>query len=155
MKHQYFGDISDYRKYCVLKNFVKVGGLNPLVCWLLTPDDERSDGNNNSYLQEPAIWRKHDPDIFDFLHQKVVKEDLKHLSAIEESGLLPGVSFYNELLEDDHDSRQTYFDKLHKIAKPHDLIFLDPDNGIETKSVKKGKKNSSKYIYLDEVGQLW
>lgn len=155
MKHQYFGDISDYRKYCVLKNFVQVGGLNPLVCWLLTPDDERNDGNNNSYLQDPATWKRHDPVIFDFLYQKVVKENVRHLSAIEESGLLPSVNFYSELLEDDLDARQQYFDRLHGLTEAHDLVFLDPDNGLETKSAAKGKKNSSKFIYLDEIGRLW
>lgn len=155
MKHQYFGDISDYRKYCVLKNFVKVGGLKPLVCWLLTPDDARTDGNNNSYLHAPDVWKKHDPDIFDFLHKRVVKENIKHLSTIEESGLLPGVSFFSEVLLDDAMEREAYFKGLHATAVPHDLVFLDPDNGIETKSVRKGRKNSSKYIYLDEIGELW
>ncbi len=155
MKHQYFGDISDYRKYCLLKNFVQVGGLNPLVSWLLTQDDERNDGNNNSYLSDPNTWKKHDAAIFDFLHNQVIQQSVKHLSAIEQSGLLPGVTFYSELLEDDIESRQRYFEKLGAMSSSHDLVFLDPDNGIETNSVRKGKKNSSKYIYLDEIGNLW
>jgi|HubBroStandDraft_1064217.scaffolds.fasta_scaffold726963_1 hypothetical protein len=32
-----------------------------------------------------------------------------------------------------------------------DLVFLDPDNGLEVKSVPKGRKSSSKYAYLDEI----
>ena len=31
------------------------------------------------------------------------------------------------------------------------LIFYDPDNGMEVKSRAKGNRNSSKYIYWDEV----
>jgi hypothetical protein len=35
------------------------------------------------------------------------------------------------------------------------LIFFDPDNGIEVKSVPKGRKRSSKYIYWDEIVQAF
>jgi hypothetical protein len=31
------------------------------------------------------------------------------------------------------------------------LVFLDPDNGLEVKSVPKGRKRSSKYAFLDEI----
>lgn len=32
-----------------------------------------------------------------------------------------------------------------------DLVFFDPDNGLEVKSVSKGRKRSSKYAFLDEI----
>jgi len=35
-----------------------------------------------------------------------------------------------------------------------DLIFFDPDNGLEV-ALPKGRKNSSKYLYLDEVGAFY
>ncbi len=155
MKHQYFGDISDYKKYCILKNLGKVGKLSILVAWMLTPDDKRTDGNNNRYLKNAPVWRKYDPFIFDFLHHNVVQKNTKHLSAIEKSGLLSGVRFYNKILKDDIEARNKYFKGLLSIARPYDLVFLDPDNGIEISSVKKGGKNSSKYIFLDEIGRFW
>jgi hypothetical protein len=37
----------------------------------------------------------------------------------------------------------------------YDLVFLDPDNGIEVKSIPKGAKNSSKYLYYDEIKNLY
>jgi len=32
-----------------------------------------------------------------------------------------------------------------------DLIFFDPDNGLEVKSRQLGSKGSNKYLYLNEV----
>jgi hypothetical protein len=32
-----------------------------------------------------------------------------------------------------------------------DLVFFDPDNGLDVPSVSKGRKRSSKYVFLDEV----
>src|SRR5689334_17138573 len=44
MKHQYFGDVNDYRKYGLLRSIQKEAGLRVAVCWMLTPNDGRSDG---------------------------------------------------------------------------------------------------------------
>jgi hypothetical protein len=46
MKHQYFGDINDYRKYGLLRALQSssLGGL--LVAWMLTPDDGGPDGRS-------------------------------------------------------------------------------------------------------------
>lgn len=39
VKHQYVGDINDYRKYALLRA-LSAGGANRIgVCWMLTPDD--------------------------------------------------------------------------------------------------------------------
>jgi hypothetical protein len=35
-----------------------------------------------------------------------------------------------------------------------DLVFFDPDNGIEVK-LRVGRKGSSKYLYWDEIGRFW
>lgn len=35
-----------------------------------------------------------------------------------------------------------------------DLVFFDPDNGLEV-SLPKGRKNSSKYLYLDEAAAFY
>lgn len=50
MKEQYVGDISDYRKYALLRA-LSAGGANRIgVCWMLTPSDGSSDGNKLGYL---------------------------------------------------------------------------------------------------------
>jgi len=35
-----------------------------------------------------------------------------------------------------------------------DVIFFDPDNGMEVRSKPKGRKDSSKSLYWDEVRQV-
>ncbi len=52
MKEQYAGDISDYRKYALLRALAGPGGLKPGVCWMLTPPDGRADGNKVGYIDE-------------------------------------------------------------------------------------------------------
>ena len=50
MKNQYYGDINDYRKYGLLRSLTRDTGLHLGVCWMLTSDDERSDGEKVGYL---------------------------------------------------------------------------------------------------------
>jgi hypothetical protein len=35
------------------------------------------------------------------------------------------------------------------------LIFFNPENGLEVLSCRKGKKDSSKYVYWDEVSKSY
>lgn len=53
MKNQYFGDINDYHKYGLLRLLGGGGELATAVCWMLTPDDGRSDGGHTGYLHAP------------------------------------------------------------------------------------------------------
>jgi len=153
MKDQYFGDVGDYRKFSILRAFADEGS-KVLVCWMYTLPDGRSDGRFVEYLSKPE-WRSYEPDIFDFLHNAVLKEKVRKLSLIEKSGLLDGVSFFSEVLGEKSVDRKTFFESLHHEAKESDLVFLDPDNGIEVSSVKTGKKNSERYVYWDELEQLF
>jgi hypothetical protein len=44
---------------------------------------------------------------------------------------------------------------LHSLIKPGSVVFFDPDNGLEIKSVARGRKNSEKYVYLNELEAVW
>ena len=44
MKNQYFGDINDYRKYGLIRILSNSGIIRTGICWMLTPDDTRTDG---------------------------------------------------------------------------------------------------------------
>ena len=121
---------------------------------MYTLPDGTSDGRFIGYLSKPE-WRSYEPDIFDFLHNAVLKEKVRKLSLIEKSGLLTNVSFFSNVLQGKITDRRTFFTALQKEAKKADLVFLDPDNGIEVPSVKTGKKNSDRYIYWDEIEKLF
>ena len=130
MKNQYFGDVRDYLKYSLL---MALGcDLSVAVCWLLTPDDPSTDGRKTDYLCNPDRWLKYDPPIYDFLHKQVVERRIRCVEVLEHSGLLgDNTRFFSELVPDCGLQRCEYFDKFMEQANGADLIFFDPDTGIE------------------------
>lgn len=151
MKEQYVGDINDYRKYALLRVLAQGGRLRTGVCWMLTPPDGRPDGNKTRYLREPARWRHYDPELFDLLRSVVADPGPARLRHIERSGIIPAAAYFNDILPDDKAGRRRFFDIVFDQFRLMDLIFLDPDNGLEVPSKPKGHKGSSKYIYRDEI----
>jgi hypothetical protein len=154
MKHQYFGDINDYRKYGILRA-LSASGLKITVCWMLTENDTRNDGGRISYLQHREDFRSYDPDLFDALHDAIIKKNSRSIQQIQKHRLISHARHLNGLVSDNINHRQKYFEQLSRITHNSDLIFFDPDNGIEVKSKPKGKKNSNKYLYWDEIEIFW
>jgi hypothetical protein len=146
MKNQYFGDVNDYRKYGLLRILTGRGEMSTAVCWMLTPDDGRPDGGFIGYLGEADAWRCYDPDLFDRLREWGILKEVWDVTLADEIGLLPGACFYTQTLNDDLNSRARYFDSFWNVAEGCDLIFFDPDNGLEVKSKPIGRKGSSKYL---------
>lgn len=155
VKDQYVGDINDYRKYALLRA-LSSGGTNYIgVCWMLTPSDGRTDGNKLAYLQQPERHRHVDPELFDILVYAAVEPNRRRLATIEDSGAIPGAVYHNDFLTDELAGRHTFMGRCAYKFREIDLIFFDPDNGLEVSSLSKGRKNSSKYLYLDEVAAFY
>ena len=153
MKNQYFGDINDYLKYGLLRCFADAG-LRIGVCWMLTPDDGRSDGRKISYLSDPQRWRDLDPPLFDSLALSI-RKNLRAVRQLQSSNLLPTALFSDALVPDQQSLRKMWLTKsLRKLADV-DILFFDPDNGLEVPSKPSGKKGSCKYLYWDEVETAW
>ena len=148
MKNQYFADKNDYLKYGILRAIAN-SKLKICLCWMLTEDDNRNDGGKIRYLRDSDKWRKYDPALFDIMKWSIEK-NRRSIDVAEEKRLIPNATYHPTLLTDDRDEREQYFKELSEISAASDLIFFDADNGIEVKSVKKGNKNSSKYLYWDE-----
>ena len=155
MKNQYFGDVYDYIKYGLLRQLNYCGKVSTVVCWMLTENDDRGDGQHVNYLQEPEVWRVYDPPVFDCLRTAVLDRQERNIGAVEESGLLLNTSFYSTLLTDSADERREYFDTFLEFARGKELVFFDPDNGLEVKSVKYGRKGASRYLFLREVSRAF
>jgi hypothetical protein len=154
VKHQYVGDINDYRKYALLRA-LSAGGANRLgVCWMLTPDDGGMDGGKLAYLEQADRFRSFDPELFDILSRAASEPDLRRLHTIEDSSVISDALYFNETLPDDIVGRAAYMNRCALDFRDAELIFFDPDNGLEV-SLPKGRKNSSKYLYLDEVAAFY
>jgi len=151
MKNQYFGDINDYKKYSLLRLLSGYGQIETAVCWVLTRDDDGNDGNRVKYLQQPDKWRSYDPTLYEYLQEYVFRRGIRNVKMLETSDILANCRFYSEVIDDDIKLREAYFNRFLEFAEGADLVFFDPDNGLEVKSVPRGKKNSSKYLYWSEV----
>ena len=151
MKNQYFGDIYDYIKYSLLRRLSRCGDISTAVCWMLTPNDGRRDGHRVHYLSNPGEWRTFDPPVFDCLRTAVLLDSKRNVKIVEKSGILPNTTFYSHFLTDGADERRTYFDGFLEHSRGRDLVFFDPDNGLEIKSVKYGRRGASRYLFLHEV----
>ncbi|HLY26456.1 MAG TPA: hypothetical protein VKQ72_08965 [Aggregatilineales bacterium] len=151
MKNQYFGDVNDYLKYAILRCFAEYGQLTIGLCWMLTGKDLRQDGNLTAYLKNGILWRDHDPVLFDFLYQTVAVENRREVSALAATSIIPGARYYGVPLQDTGTVRRDYFEAMFDCFAGVNVIFFDPDNGLEVRSVTPGKRNSSKYLYDAEV----
>jgi len=153
MKNQYFGDVNDYLKYGLLRCFSEAG-LRIGVCWMLTPDDGRSDGGKIGYLSKPERWRCYDPTLFDSL-SKAVRKNNRLVRYIQNSALLPNASFFNSPVPDDQGARKRWLNRSLRTLGDADLLFFDPDNGIEIKSTSCGRRDSCKFLFWDEIQIAW
>jgi len=151
MKNQYFGDINDYKKYSLLRLLTGRGQIETAVCWVLTEDDDRTDGRRIAYLERPDTWQRYDPIVYEHLREHVLNKGTRNVDAIRRANILRNCRFYSALIRDDANFRDQYFKRFLKFAEGAALVFFDPDNGLEVKSVPRGRKSSSKYVYWDEV----
>ncbi len=151
MKDRYFGDVHDYVKYALLRQLTAAERVPVTICWMLTDDDGGKDGRRTRYLHEPAKWRAAEPRVFDFLHGQVLEGNHRSVKTVERSDVLPHCRFYSRMLTDNPDQRQSYFDDFLEFARHSELVFFDPDNGVEVKSIKYGHASSAKYLYWQEI----
>src|SRR5258706_4201397 len=123
MKNQYFGDVNDYQKYGLLRTLANNGQHKIGVCWMLTANDGRSDGNFTDFLNKPDVWRKHDAPLFDLLHKWVVSDRSRSVALAQHTNMLPGAEFHSEFLTDSRDDRAKYFEEMKEKLSACELIF--------------------------------
>lgn len=155
MKNQYFGDVNDYRKYGLLRVLLGTGDLTMTVGWMLTPDDGSTDGGMRAYLGAPDCWRHYDELLYRHLSEALSDGADPSLTMLEELSLLPGARYFSEIVPDYRPARLAWGERLLEFASGTDLVFLDPDTGIETRSKPIGRQDSSKYAAWSEIEELW
>jgi hypothetical protein len=155
MKNQYFADINDYRKYGLLRILADGGKLKTTVCWMLTPNDERTDGRFTSYLDASETWSHYDPELFGILQSCITQQNKRTVHSAEAKQIIPAATYFPKILPDNPDQRRQYFAEFRVCAAEHDLVFFDPDNGIEVRSVPYGSRHSCKYIYWSELADTF
>lgn len=170
MQNRYFGDIGDFGKFGLLRILSGLDGeqiLKLAVVWYLYPDEpHNADGKHISYLERnDRAFCDCDEQLYDKL-RSLLFDDLglikvnRHVSSAEKSGLLPeGTLFYSQPLaypiglavSDRSVLRDLWFTDALITTSSADMVFLDPDNGIECLSVKRTGNKGPKYVFWDEI----
>lgn len=145
MKNQYFGDFGDYQKFSLLKHLRDLSGLKIVVHWMKTKDDSSNDGSKIKYLSNVNEWSIFEPEIFDFLTKHLALK-MRDLSLYEQSHHARDIDFLNQYIEDG-ETREKLLEQIKDTNS--DLVFFDPDNGIEVKSTNS--KNRHKYVAWTDI----
>ena len=119
---------------------------------MLTPPDGRRDGGKLAYLTDTKRrWNAPDEGLFNLLKYATGCPDRRCISELQRQQLIPRAIYFETLLCDNASERRVYIARAEARFAEADLVFFDPDNGLEVPSVPKGRKNSSKYVCYDEV----
>ncbi len=173
MQDRYTGDVGDFGKYGLLRALC--GHDDPVlrlgVIWYRTDEsiveaDSANDGKHIGYLRPDKMpeYRPCDPPLYDRLQEIVARND-RRVAAVEETGLLgANTAFYRDYVAGPRTDasgearaipRRRWADESRRATAKCDLVFLDPDNGLETKSTPITRVKAPKYTYLEEVQQLY
>lgn len=168
MQNRYVGDIGDFGKYGLLRFLCGATDsaarehLRLGIVWYLVPNEQgTNDGSHTSYLEHDRyLLRLCDVTLYDSLRGLVHREN-RLVSSVEESAIFPADTlFYNRPLtysalsrarKARFNLRQRWLDAAVEFTEPSDIIFLDPDNGLEVRSVTRYSKHGPKYVFLEEL----
>jgi hypothetical protein len=167
MQDRYVGDVGDFGKYGLLRSLAPALSLG--VVWYLTPDeDHNDDGNDISYLNPTPLnlvmYRECNPDLYDALG-RIVRGAERFVTSVSEECVLPeGTVFYGDNLTYEGmpantpatiaarlAHRRVWVDQALDTTQDCDIVFLDPDNGMQVPSTKSHEKKGPKFVYFEEV----
>ena len=166
MQDRYVGDVGDYAKYALLRALAStpLERLKLGVNWYMYPDEEHNgDGRHVSYLKN-GDYAALDPTLFLAL-QGLVADGRRTVLAVRQSGVLPSDTLHfarpvpirapgraSDAMVADR--RQWASDASAALAEA-DLVFLDPDNGIEVASLALRSPKAGKYVLWEEIAGIW
>lgn len=167
MQNRYTADLGDFGKYGMLRAIFNNSDLKLGVNWYLTSDESHNnDGKYITYLDESKSenikrFKACDPELY-YLMKEIKDIGNRSVSEVEKRPVLPGASFYSGLLDYKGialDGRQHYRNQWAQkgldILQDCDVVFFDPDNGLETPSTGKCSDKAVKYVYIDELSKYF
>ena len=167
MQDRYVGDIGDFGKYGLLRALC-AHHLSLGVVWYLIPD-EGGDGNGAhvGYLDPTPTnvsrFRRCDPQLYNALGE-VVRNGARSVRSIRERAILPSDTvFYEESLSFDGmpgigsaatkarlDHRSGWVQGAVEATQGCDVVFADPDNGLES-GTPRHHREGPKFAYYYEL----
>jgi hypothetical protein len=148
MQHRYVGDIGDFLKLSLLKAVLPDHRLG--IAWWLYPDEaHNADGRHIGYLSNRAVWRSYDPDVFDHLTSVVLQQ--RSLAGLESAPFLTGSLFASEVIPASTRNRLDWVRRIEEGFEDRNIVFFDPDNGLEPSTFAHGTAKSGKSITVEEI----
>lgn len=138
--------------------------MKPGVIWYRANpgrgEKEKPHGKFVNYLDESdendRRFKACDKDLFDALRDVVARD--RTIAALEDAQLLPGAVYWREDVRHGKKKstcpRDDWFQDAFKKTAGCDLVFLDPDTGIQCANLLPTQGKSRKYVFRDEIGEL-
>jgi hypothetical protein len=158
MQDRYVGDIGDFIKLAILRCLAP--GRRVGVAWWLFLDNTRNgDGRHTKYLSRPSEWRHYDPELFDKLAD-IISNGKRDVQSLEASGILSSALFASDAIPTDGPpglrsaQRARWFEDVRIRLIDCNLLFIDPDNGLEPDGYKPDTAKAGKSVTLTELSAL-
>ena len=172
MQNRYIGDVGDFGKYGLLRALCATTDENSMlslgIVWYLTcpkrQELTKDDGKHRSYLDKPQKFRGCDSGLF---NQMLTFKDTtrRNVSAIPSLGIFPSTTVYYRsplsflempkigprahVIRQEH--RRLWFNGAVTAMHQADVVFLDPDNGLQIDSVRPYSNDGPKYVSNEEL----
>ena len=141
MQNHFFGDIHDFYKYYFLREITKDYSLG--IHWCLNLNESKNNGNKK--LTDKELTK--DEKLYKLLVQYRHK-DVKYIKPY----FPENTKYYDQKLENYY-MDFIYEEKAIEELKSQDIIFFDPDNGIEVSSMKNNEKY--KFVTYRLLVKFW
>ena len=166
MQDRYAGDIGDFGKYGLLRALCGEDEHGPAlrlgVLWYRVPNEKgNNDGRHTGYVHSGrgTSFEECDPELFAIM-RTIVCGGTRSITRIEKSGALPRDTLYFSRPLKFHGmkpgnpralKRRTWLAAAEHAVKGAEIVFADPDNGLETSSVGQLTAKGPKYVYNDDL----
>ena len=168
MQDRYVGDVGDFAKYGLLRRLSGKSAERKIrlgLVWCRFPDEtHNNDGRHISYIEKPEFEAL--DDVLLTALRKIVFSGKRSISAVSDGGVFPDGTVFCDApaaapaaLRLSRNNRMQYrkewSERCFRATEGCDLVFFDPDNGLEVASVPRHLPNAGKYIYWEELIPFW
>ena len=172
MQNRYTGDIGDFGKYGLLRALTASGEADPLrlgVVWYLTPPEDNRDGQQRNYLRAGnrtgEQLRQCDSNLFTKVWGLEPPVN-RHVSEVRLRNILPTDTEFHEAPLNPRDvpkrrgrrirdlraeERERWHQSALETTRDCQVVFLDPDNGIEPAGLQASDLRARKYALYGEI----
>lgn len=148
MQDRYAGDIGDFGKFGLLKA-IEGQGLSIGVNWYFTCPSQEEEKRNDGGKPIDKRYASCDEALFSGLCS-IFERPNRSVRELENRGFLKNTIYYREPVKIGSERQQWHKEAVKSLASA-EVIFLDPDNGLITKTTRKTSKYAVKYIMDDEI----